>query len=71
MILERERVQHATCESILMPSFCGVWGGFIVASNVCFLCVLVAVANPHTIRGLIDCISKSMFADICAITTKI
>lgn len=36
MILERERVQHATCESILLPSFCGVCGGFIVARNVWF-----------------------------------
>lgn len=37
MILERERVQHATCESILLLSFCGVWG--IYSGQKCVVCV--------------------------------
>ncbi len=47
-----------------------VWG--IYSGQKCVVsCVLVAGAKPHTIWGLTDCISMSMFADICAITTKI
>lgn len=65
-----QREQQAICESILLPSFCGLYVGFIVARNVWFVCVLVAVAKPHTIWGLNDCISRSMFATICMITTK-
>lgn len=65
-----QREQQAICESILLPLFCG-YVGFIVVRNVWFVCVLVAVAKPHTILGLNDCISRSLFANICMITIKI
>lgn len=72
MILERERKSAARDMWKYSPAvilWC-VWG--IYSGQKCVVsCVLVAVAKPHTIWGLTDCISMSMFADICAITTKI